>query len=187
MKDPVFIQQMIQRLNEAGERVRQGFSNLSLNQLNWKPDSKSWSIGQCLDHLVISDCSYFPVFKRIISRQYDMSRWERWSPLSGFFGKMLASQLQEKAVKKLNAPAIFTPVESDIDLGILERFYKHLDTLRDCMLGCQPFDLDKTHITSPVAKFVTYNLRHSFTILVQHEHRHINQAIRVKEAKQFPV
>ena len=45
---------------------------------------------------------------------------------------------------------------------------------------------DKTHISSPVSKFVTYSLRNAITLLIQHEHRHINQAIKVKANKNFP-
>jgi hypothetical protein len=186
MKDPVFIQRIIQRINEADERVKDKFSGLTHAQLNWKPSPESWSIGQCLDHLIISDCTYFPVLRSIMNKQYEMSRWEKWSPFSGFLGKMLANQLQENAVKKLNAPRMFLPAESNIDPGVLDRFHKHLDTLRNCITGCQHADLDKTHITSPAIKFVTFSLRNAITILAQHEHRHINQAISVKNAKQFP-
>jgi hypothetical protein len=46
--------------------------------------------------------------------------------------------------------------------------------------------LDKTIITSPVIGFVTYNLRDAFQFLIQHEHRHINQAINVKHDVNFP-
>ncbi len=187
MRDPAFIQQMIQRTTDAGKRVSAAFTDLSLSQLNWKPAANSWSIGQCLEHLIISDCAYFPVFKKIINRQHEMTRWERWSPLSGFWGKMLVSQLQEKAVKKLNTPAVFAPTEKDTDLGVLERFQKHLGSLRDYIAGCQPVDLDKTYITSPALKLVTYSVRNAITILVQHEHRHINQALRLQAAKEFPV
>lgn len=186
MKDPGFIQRIIQRLNEADERVNDKFSTLTLTQLNWKPGPESWSIGQCLDHLIISDCAYFSVLRSIVNKQYEMSRWEKWNPFSGFFGKMLVSQLQENVTKKLNAPRAFIPSESNIDVGVLDRFHKHLDTLRNCITGCQHADLDKTYITSPAIKFVTYSLRNALTILAQHEHRHINQAISVKAARQFP-
>ena len=46
--------------------------------------------------------------------------------------------------------------------------------------------MDKTIITSPPVQFVTYSLRDAFQFLIQHEHRHINQAIRVKVNRSFP-
>jgi hypothetical protein len=47
-------------------------------------------------------------------------------------------------------------------------------------------DIEKTKITSPTIRFVTYNLRHTILILIPHLHRHINQAVRVKLSENFP-
>ncbi|MEO7984034.1 MAG: DinB family protein [Bacteroidota bacterium] len=186
MKDGDFILDMLQKGTVAGEKVKTEFSHLSSEQLNWKPSRESWSIAQCLDHLVISDCSYFPIFKKITSHQFEMNFWENWSPFGGLFGKILATQVNENPRKKLKSPKIFIPEHSHIDAGILERFHKHLDSLLEYIAGCSYLDLDKTHITSPVSKFITYSLRNCITLLIQHEHRHINQAIKVKAAKEFP-
>jgi hypothetical protein len=186
MKDALFIQQILQRGKEAGEKVKTEFSDLSLQQLNWKPAPDSWSIGQCLDHLVISNCSYFPALKKIINNTHQMTAWQKWNPLSGLFGKILADQMQEKVKKKLKAPKVFIPTYSQVDAGILDRFQKHLDTLLEYIAALEKVDLDKIHITSPALKFVTYDLRHTIKILVPHLHRHINQALRVKSKEGFP-
>lgn len=182
MKDTPFIDELVGKGREAGDKAKSMFNHLSLDQLNWKPEAGSWSIGQCLDHLVVSDMMYFPAFKKIYTGTYKMNGWQRWSPLSGLFGKMLVNQLQEKVQKKLNAPRVFQPSQSQIDLGILDRFHKHLDTLLEYIEHGKQVDIDKIYITSPAFKLVTYKLRHAFQILVQHERRHINQAIRVKQA-----
>lgn len=187
MKDKLLIEKMLQRGREAADIVIKEFSELSELQLNWKASEENWSIGQCLDHLIVSDCLYFPVLKKIAGKNYTMTVWEKWSPLSGFFGKMLVQQLGETVNKKVKAPRVFVPASSNIDLGIMERFQKHLDTLFVCIDGCKELDLDKIYITSPVSKLVTYNLRHAITILIQHLHRHINQAKKVKALKAFPL
>ncbi|NOT49778.1 MAG: DinB family protein [Chitinophagaceae bacterium] len=187
MKDPVFIQQMIQYGREAGEKVKQEFSTITPQQLNWKPGEDNWSIGQCLDHLILSDCAYFPTFKKIAEGEFKESFWENWSPFGGFFGRMMVFLLQEKVKKKMNAPKKLLPSESKIEPEILERFQKHLDSFIEYINDCRMVDIDKTHITSPVSGFVTYSLRNTIKFLVQHEHRHINQAIKIKNNKNFPV
>jgi hypothetical protein len=181
MKDALFIEKMLGKGKEAGEKVKTEFSNLTLLHLNWKPAPDTWSIGQCLDHLIVSDCLYFPTLRKIAEGRFEMTIWERWSPFSTLFGRMLVQQLQEKVKKKVKAPKVFIPSASQIDLGILERFQKHLDTLLEYIAACKTINLDRTHITSPVSKFITYSLRNAITILIQHEHRHINQAMRVKQ------
>lgn len=187
MTDGVFIQLMLQKGREAGEKVKAELGDLSLAQLNWKAAADNWSIGQCLDHLIISDCLYFPALKKIAEGKYEMSFWENWSPLGGLFGKVLADQVQEKPRRKMKAPKVLLPSESSIDAGIMERFHKHLDTLLEYTAHCSRIDIDRVHITSPVSKIVTYSLRRAITLLIQHEHRHINQAIRVRSSKEFPV
>jgi uncharacterized damage-inducible protein DinB len=186
MKDVLFIEEMLKKGKDAGEKAKNEFSGLSLQQLNWKPSPENWSIGQCLDHLVVSDCLYFPALKKIAAGSYEMTAWEKWNPLNVLFGRMLAHQLQENVKKKVKAPEVFAPEPGNINTGILERFQKHLDTLLEYIAACEKVDLDKTHITSPVSKFVTYSLQNAIIILIQHEHRHINQAIKIKKHKNFP-
>ena len=186
MRDPLFIEKILLKGKEAGEKVKTEFSNLTLQQLNWKPAPESWSIGQCLDHLIVSDCLYFPTLKGIAAGKFEMSFWQKWNPFSILFGRMLVNQLQEKVKKPTKTPKIFIPSSGQIDAGVIERFHKHLDTLLEYIAACKTIDLDKTHITSPVSKFITYSLRNAITILIHHEHRHINQAIKVKQATVFP-
>ena len=177
---------MIARGTAAGERVQNEFASLSYAQLNWKPGADRWSIGQCLDHLIISDCLYFPAFKMIVAGRHRMSFWESWSPFTGLFGKLMVNQVGEKPNRKIKAPKILVPTESNIDAGILERFQKHLDSLIEFMIDCRNADIDRTHISSPVNRFITYSLRNAFLLLVQHEHRHISQGVKVKVMKGFP-
>jgi len=186
MKDVPFINKMLLKGQEAGVKVKKEFSGISLEQLNWKPAPESWSIGQCMDHLIVTDCLYFPAFKKIAENKFEMTSWQRWSPFGGLFGKLLVSQLQENAKRKVNTSKIFYPSASQIDAGIMDRFHKHLDSLLEYIGAFHNTDLDKTYIYSPVSKFITYSLRHAVTILVQHEHRHINQALRVKSKEEFP-
>jgi DinB superfamily len=185
LKDPLFIEKMLLKGKEAGEKVKIEFTNLSLEQLNWKPSPESWGIGQCLDHLIVSDCSYFAALKKIASGKYKMTFWEKWNPFSILFGRILVNQLKEKVKKKLKAPKVLTPSASS-DAGITDRFHTHLDTLLEYITACKTVNVDKTHITSPIFSFVTYSLRNAITILIQHEHRHINQAIKVKQDAAFP-
>lgn len=187
MKDRRFIEDMLNKGNEARGKVNSAFKDLSSAQLNWKPVEESWSIGQCLDHLVIADCMYFPALQKITEGKFEMSFWQSWSPLSGLFGRVIENSVLEKHRRKIKTPKIFEPSESHVDAGILERFHKHLDTLLGYTAACSTIDIDKIHITSPVYKMVTYSLRRTFSILYQHEHRHINQALKVKASKEFPV
>ncbi len=187
MKDSLFIEETIKRAEKAHELVRTEFGHLSYDQLNWKPSTEQWGIGQCLDHLIVSDSLYFSDLRLIAEKKYKMNGWERFSPLSGFFGRMLVSQIQEKPRKKYRAPDVFKPESGNIDGVLLERYHKHLDTFLEYVAMFHKLDVDKVRISSPASSFVTYSLRHALQLIIQHQYRHLNQALRVKEHKDFPL
>jgi len=186
MADELFIKAILQKGNEARQKVQSEFSNLSLQQLNWKASPESWSIAQCLNHLVVSDSSYFSTLDKITDGSYQASFWRKYSPFSKVFGRVLKDQLREQVGRKLKAPKKFLPAASEFSMEILERYYKNLDDFSGLIARCRNIDLDKTVITSPAVSFVTYSLRDAMQFLMQHEHRHINQAARIKMNENFP-
>ncbi|MGH7471115.1 MAG: DinB family protein [Longimicrobiales bacterium] len=42
-----------------------------MGQLNWKPAPDSWSVGQCLDHLININREYDPTFDRIQKGEHE--------------------------------------------------------------------------------------------------------------------
>jgi len=186
MGNSEFIQQKLIKGKDAKEKVTREFSSLTTQQLNWKPAPKSWSIGQCLEHIIIANSLYFPTLEKIIEGKYQMSFWEKRSLLSNFFGKFFVKTLQEEPKTRMKTTKVFLPSTSDIDLGIINRFYQRHDTFMNFIASCSSFNLEEIIITSPEFRFVTYNLKDVLTFLVQHEHRHVNQAIRVKKSEGFP-
>ena len=186
MTDEVFITAMLKKGREAKDKARLGLPGISPEQLNWKPSPEKWSIAQCLDHLIVSDSSYFPELEKITAGTYRMKFWEKYSPFTGIMGQIMKDRLQEQPKIKMKAPEKIQPSSSEIDTGIIERYHKNLDRFLEFISNCRTIDLDKTIITSPNASVVTYSLRDAMQFLIQHEHRHINQAIRVKADANFP-
>ena len=186
MVENKFIEEILKRGRLAEEKVQQEFAALSSDQLNWKQAVESWSIAQCLDHLIVSHNAYFPDLERITRGNYKMNFWEKYSPLTTLWGRVMKDQLQEQVKRKMKAPRKIQPTASEISGDIVERYLVNLNIFLKYISGCQSIDIDRTIITSPLLRIVTYNLRDAFQFLIQHEHRHINQAIRVKLNKDFP-
>jgi uncharacterized damage-inducible protein DinB len=187
MQDEAFINSILQKGNEAKEKVSREFTNLSPEQLNWKPSPERWSIAQCLEHLIRSHKSYLSDFEKITEGKYVMNLWERYSPLTAIWGRLMKDQLQEHVKRKMKAPGKIRPSMSELGIIIITDYYKSLDGFLEYITRCKNIDLDKTVITSPILQIVTYSLRDTLQFLVQHEHRHINQALRVKSNENFPV
>ena len=94
-------------------------------------------------------------------------------------------QMQEQVKRKLKAPKKIQPA-SKATLEIIEQYHKSIDQFLAYISNCSTIDIDKTIITSPLVSMVTYSLRDALQFLLTHEHRHINQAIRVKTNLDFP-
>jgi hypothetical protein len=75
---------------------------------------------------------------------------------------------------------------SNATTEILQQYYTSLTIFLGFISKCRVIDLDKTIITSPLVLFITYSLGDALQFLITHEHRHISQAIRVKEKEDFP-
>jgi hypothetical protein len=157
-----------------------------MEQLNWKPLQGGWSIAQCLEQMVIADSAYFPDLKKITEGNFKMDLWEKYSPFTRLCGRLMKNRLQEKVKKKMITPKKIQPQRSDKNFSSIEDYCKNLDKFLGLISNCKNVDIDKTIITSPTIRIVTYSLRDAFTFLIQHEHRHLNQAIRVKANEGFP-
>lgn len=46
------------------------FSELSGEQLNWKPNPQTWSIAQNLEHLIVVNETYYPVLSALKKGAY---------------------------------------------------------------------------------------------------------------------
>lgn len=186
MKDENLINAILQKGKEAKEKIIQEFSDISLEQLNWKSSPESWSIAQCLEHLIIADSSYFNDLEKITGGNFKMDLWEKYSPFTRLCGRLMKNRLQEQVKKKMIAPKKIQPQSSGKSLSTIEDYLKNLDMFLAFISNCKNVDIDKIVITSPTIRIVTYSLRDAFTFLIQHEHRHINQGIRVKTNEGFP-
>jgi hypothetical protein len=178
---------VIDELGRSGADAKAVFGSLSVEQLNWKPAPKSWSIAQCFDHLITTHSLYFPLFERLAKGDRKQTFWESASPLSGFFGRFLIRSLRPENLKPMKTTAKAMPSSSEIGGDIIDRYAAHQEQLIRAISGV-PSDVDpaKTIITSPLMRLVTYSLQDCYDLLAVHCARHFNQAKRVMENNAFP-
>src|ERR1044072_1785910 len=84
---------LVAELERVGHEAREVFGGLSAAQLNWKPSAEQWSVGQCFDHLIVTNSTFFPDMERVAAGTYRSSLWGRVSPLPGFFARFILKAL----------------------------------------------------------------------------------------------
>lgn len=172
-------------LQKVADDVCSAFGELTAEQLNWKPRADAWSVGQCLDHLILTNEKFYPEMDRLSAGNRKNSFIETWSPMTGFFGRFLIKAVSEDS-KKSKVPSKGIVPPSDISSDIVRTFEKHVGELNEKLNACAGIDRQKTVVTSPFLAILTYKLDDAYTVLVEHTKRHVRQAKRVVETAGFP-
>lgn len=168
------------------EETRRVFGGLSAEQVNWKPGEREWSVGQCFDHLVVSNRPYVPIFEEVLAGRRRTLIWERVPLLPRLFASLLIATLRPDSGRKVKARPAFYPSRSQLAPTIVDTFLEEHARLVRLMDGSRGLDLDGIVITSPVLRFVTYSLMDACRIIVVHEQNHVVQATRVMASSGFP-
>ncbi|MEZ5423325.1 MAG: DinB family protein [Pyrinomonadaceae bacterium] len=171
-------------LRALAKDVKSAFGGFSYAQLNWKPDAASWSVAQCLDHLIRTNESMTAAVRAKLNGE-GSSFFEKYSPFSGFFGSYLKKFMVNDS-KKAKAPSTEIVPPSDIDGEIVNRFCDEQEKTIRVITDAGRFDPKKTILTSPFLRIMTYSLGDAIDILVEHEKRHFRQAQRVIASPGFP-
>ena len=95
----------------VADETRRAFGQLSAEQINWKPREGEWSIGQCFDHLIISNRPYLTIIEEVREGKKRQRAWERMPLLPRFFGKLLIRTLRPDSGRKVKARPAFLPLD----------------------------------------------------------------------------
>lgn len=177
---------VIEEMKRISDDAAETFGALTVDQLNWKPGEKSWSVAQCLDHLILTNQQFYPEFDKLAAGGRKNTFWQNYSPFTGFFGRFLIRAVSEDS-KKAKAPSNKIVPPSDLPADIVEKFEKSTSEVTEKVTACAGADRDKTVVTSPFLAVMTYKLDDAYTVLVEHTKRHIRQAKRVMAADGFPI
>ena len=162
------------------------FGHLNAAQLNWKPAAESWSVAQCLDHLLTSNRQMLPVMAAAASGAHKASFWERMPILPGLMGKFMVRAVSPYAKQKVKAPAKIQPSTSALDAQIVARFVDQQREVAEHFKQLAAVQADRIVITSPLLSVITYSLLDAARLTVAHERRHLAQAERVMQTAGFP-
>ena len=168
------------------ERTLKIFSSLSEKQLNWKPGPDSWSVGECISHLIKSNALYLSKIESILTSNSSDSPKD-FSYKQSFVGKMIAKGVDPANVRKSKTFKVFLPDASDIQKSIIVDYATSSNKFIGLADKLRHLDLTKIKLSSPVNKILRMNLGDPLIIIPKHDERHLNQAERLMSQKEFPI
>ena len=173
-------------LDVIARDAEQEFGRLSGRQLNWRPDEQRWGVAQCFDHLLSANRLMIASARRALDASQPRTIWQRLPVLPGMFGRLMIRSLTPTATRKLPAPAAARPVFTEIAEDVVRRF---ADQQRDTAAWLGTLDAaraERTIMTSPFVRVVTYSVLDASRVIVAHDRRHMEQARRVTAMAEFP-
>ena len=154
----------------------QSFGRLTAHQLNWKPNTETWSIGQNIDHLMVINETYAPILQQLQTGDYRLPWHARFDFLVNFLGKTVLKAVEPARKKKMKTFPLWEPRQSSIPADILDQFQKHQEKLKLRIQSCAGLMTRGAVISSPANRIIVYKLDTAFEIMLTHERRHLNQA-----------
>jgi hypothetical protein len=163
-------------LDDITRQTLTEFGSLTSKQLNWKPNSNTWSIAQNLDHLVIVNETYYPVLASLKAGTHKTPFIAKISFMVSFLGKIVLNGVQPDRKKRMKTFPIWEPNTSNVIGDILSRFQNHQNELIQKIEAAKELVEKGVVISSPANKNIVYKLETAFDIIVSHEQRHFEQA-----------
>lgn len=173
-------------LEKISNNAKQVFGGLSPEQLNWKPNPKSWSIGQCFEHLIVTNNLYFPAIQNVIDGIHRNNFFSKIPFSTNLISALMKNSLKPEQARKMKTFKVFEPSASGVSPNIIEDFVENNRKLVEMFEACKDLEIHKIKIPEPLSPALNLRLDDAFEILLMHEKRHFLQAERVKKLESFP-
>jgi hypothetical protein len=181
---PPWCVRLISELNRADERAAALARSLNPQQLNWTPVPGVWSVGQCLEHLYISNEVYLrPMSSSLEGLQPAVV--QEITP--GWLGRWFIRNFIEPSskTKRGRAPKKIKP-GAQVEPDILDRFLDSNQRTRELALRARNYDVNRIRFRNPFIPLIRFTIGTGLEIISKHQSRHLLQAERVRASPDFP-
>ena|SRR5215207_504331 len=106
---PDDVRRLLDELETNERRAQALVADLDDASLNWRPDDRSWSTAQCLDHLNVADRIYLEAMRPTIEDARREGKARRGPIRPGWFERWFVANLEPPPKRKLSAPKKIIP------------------------------------------------------------------------------
>jgi len=181
---PPWTERLIRELDDSDRRAKELAGRLSVEQLNWQPAPGSWSVGQCLEHLSISNEVYLPSISAALAENH-VAVVAEITP--GWFARWFIRSYIEPSsqTKRAPAPRKIAP-GSKVESSVLDRFLSTNQSARELIRRAAAYDPNRIRFKNPFIPGLRFTVGTGFEIICGHERRHLLQGERVRQSTKFP-
>jgi len=152
----------------------QSFKNLSIEKLNLKVSSESWSMLECIEHLNRYGDYYIPeIKKRLEHSNHQKSDTFKSGVLGNYFAK---SMLPKEKLNKMKTFESMNPNNSTLERSVLDTFIHQQESMLKLLTKARNTNLTKVKTSISISKWIKLRLGDTFRFVIYHNLRHITQA-----------
>jgi hypothetical protein len=187
---PSILAEDLQNLNQQFESIKSEahtlLGDLTEIQFNWQASPNRWSIAQCIDHLLVTGGDSLSNMHRAINEARSKGLFSRGPFRYGVIERWFVRQMEPRARMKLKAPKAYTPRSEWLGAEIVSNFYGLHERFLRCIEEANGIDLSRVKVNNPVSRWLRLSLGQELAFNAAHERRHLWQASRVKQERDFP-
>ena len=165
---------------EASDReARALIEEVDEERFNWRPDGRSWSVAQCLDHLNVGNRVYVGPLRDALETARQKGAWRHGPIRPGFFGRWFIRTMEPPPRRRLPAPRKIVPAARRSRAEVGEEWARVQAQVRDLLHEAGPLDLNATRFVNPFFPLVRFSVGTGFLVIEAHNRRHLWQARQV--------
>lgn len=181
---PAWSTRLISELDAADQYAKELVGPLTVEQLNWQSVRGTWSIGQCLEHLCITNELYEPAISAALARK-SMASVQEITP--GWFARWFIRSYCEPSPqsKRATAPKKIVP-GTRVEPSVLDRFLSTNQATRELVRHASTHNVNRIRFKNPFIPGLRFTVGSGLQMICSHERRHLVQADRVKRLLDSP-
>jgi hypothetical protein len=174
------LQDFLEQVHAVRLAGRSLAADLTAAQFNWRPDPRRWSVGQCLEHIVLTARLYPDGIERMIhearARQASGARPYR----EGLVARLLVSsmepppRLRVRTMRSVQPPAA---LERDVVMAGFDAVFARFAELIATADGAA---LAHARMPSPFVRLISLTLGQTIAVNLAHARRHLWQGWQVR-------
>jgi hypothetical protein len=183
---PPELREILGQLDENERNALTLIGDLDEAQIRWQPSPAAWGIGQCLDHITVSNRTYLGPMRRAVEAARRQSRLRRGPLRPGAPSRWFVRTLEPPPRRKLRAPKSIVPVLGKTKAQLAAEFEREQQGIRDLLREAAALDLNRTRFANPFLPLLRFSVGTGLLVLAAHERRHLFQAAAVRRHPAFP-
>ena len=153
------------------------FKQLSEKELNYKANSLSWSVLECIEHLNLYGDYYLPEIEhRILHNKYPEDAIFKSGVLGNYFAKLM---LPNEKIKKMKTNKDKNPVGRKLEKSVIDCFIQQQQKMLELLNKARSVSLTRTKTSISISKMIKLRLGDTFRFVINHNQRHLIQAENV--------